>query len=350
MSESKYRNRRVHILSNDHLEIAVTVEGGHIASVLDRTSGVNPLWAPPWPSIEPSQYAPKTHPESGSDSESKLLSGILGHNVCIDLFGGPSETEAAAGMTVHGEASVAPYEINLARERLTQCATLQQAQLRFRREIHLPPAKRIARITETIENLSALDRPIAWTQHATLGPPFLEKGLTQFRITATKGKVIEHDFTGGKGHLVTGAEFLWPSAPCKDGKTEDLSFFSKRAISGAYTTQLMDPSRDDAFFIAWSPTHRLAFGYVWNRRDFPWLGIWEENYSRAQPPWNGKTLTRGMEFGVSPFPETRRAMIERGNLFGFPGFRWVPARQTCTAEYNLFLIPAESLPESPPTV
>ena len=75
---------------------------------------------------------------------------------------------------------------------------------------------------------------------------------------------------------------------------------------------------------------RLAFGYVWRRSDFPWLGIWEENHSRAIPPWNGRTLTRGMEFGASPIPETRRKMIERGRLFGVPGYRWIPAKQRCT--------------------
>ena len=35
-----------------------------------------------------------------------------------------------------------------------------------------------------------------------------------------------------------------------------------------------------------------------------------------------------MEFGVSPMPETRRAMIERGTLFGVPTYRWIPARTT----------------------
>ena len=48
------------------------------------------------------------------------------------------------------------------------------------------------------------------------------------------------------------------------------------------------------------------------------MGIWEENHSRAAPPWNSETLTRGMEFGVSPFPESRRKMIDRGRLFGVP--------------------------------
>jgi hypothetical protein len=41
-----------------------------------------------------------------------------------------------------------------------------------------------------------------------------------------------------------------------------------------------------------------------------------------------------MEFGVSPFPETRRAMIDRGTLFGTPCYRWIGGRQTLTAEYS----------------
>ena len=55
---------------------------------------------------------------------------------------------------------------------------------------------------------------------------------------------------------------------------------------------------------------------MWRRADFPWMGIWEENQPRPAAPWNGGAVTRGMEFGVSPFPETRRQMIERGPLFG----------------------------------
>ena len=33
-----------------------------------------------------------------------------------------------------------------------------------------------------------------------------------------------------------------------------------------------------------SPSHprlQLAFGYIWKQADFPWMGIWEENHSRA---------------------------------------------------------------------
>ena len=90
----------------------------------------------------------------------------------------------------------------------------------------------------------------------------------------------------------------------------------------------------------------MLAGYVWKRSDFPWLGIWEENYSRDASPWNGQTLTRGLEFGVSPMPETRRQMIDRGSLFGVSGYRWIPARTQARVDYCAFLMPFESIPES----
>jgi hypothetical protein len=63
-------------------------------------------------------------------------------------------------------------------------------------------------------------------------------------------------------------------------------------------------------------------------------------------PWNGKTLTRGMEFGVSPFPETRRAMVDRGRLFDTPTYRWLPANGCLEAEYWIVLQSADRIPES----
>ena len=108
----------------------------------------------------------------------------------------------------------------------------------------------------------------------------------------------------------------------------------------------MDPRREHAYFIAHSPKYRLSFGYVWKRQDFPWLGMWEENHSRTAAPWNGRTLARGMEFGVSPMPESRRAMIARGQLFGVPTYRWIPARSCITVEYWIVTQRGDRIPES----
>jgi hypothetical protein len=245
--------------------VTVLKEGGHIAEILDKRSAVNPLWIPPWPSIEPSIYDPQKHPEYGTATDAKLLAGIMGHNLCLDMFGGPSEEEFQAGITPHGEGSVVPYE-----------------------------------------------------------------------ITEEFGSAV---------YLKSGAEFEWPNAPRSDGGIVDLRVFNNAPVSSGYTAHSMDPSREHAFFTAFSPTFKFAIAYVWRQRDFPWMGIWEENHSRTNPPWNGKTLTRGMEFGVSPMPESRREMTERGRLFGIPAYRWLPARSRIEVEYEVIVRRSESMPE-----
>lgn len=338
-----FRGRRAASIENSALRLTVVEGGGHIAEVFDKRTGVSPLWIPPWPSIEPAAFDPQIDTAYGHNSEARLLAGIMGHNLCLDIFGGPSAEEEAAGLHPHGEASIAPYDIEPSTTRLTMRATLAEAALRVERRIELED--RAVRIRESVQNLTATDRPVGWTQHVTLGPPFLERGATEFRASATRSQVLEADF-GTADYLVPAAEFDWPLAPRRDGGTADLRVCNQAPVSGAYTAHLMDPAQPHAFFVAFSPRLGQAFGYVWRQTDFPWMGIWEENHSRAAPPWNGQTLTRGMEFGVSPFPESRRKMIDRGRMFGVPTYRWLPAMSRVEVEYWILVPQVNSIPET----
>jgi len=54
MTEITVENRRAFRLENDQIRVTATLEGGHIAEIQHKPSGVNPLWIPLWPSIEPS--------------------------------------------------------------------------------------------------------------------------------------------------------------------------------------------------------------------------------------------------------------------------------------------------------
>jgi hypothetical protein len=322
-------NRKVVRIENEKLIVTVTVEGGHIAEITEKKSGINPLWTPPWPSIEPSTYSADRHPEYGNDSESKLLSGILGHNLCLDIFGVPSAAEYAAGVTVHGESSVVAYQIEATATRMIARAHLPLAQLDFEREIEL--AGNDVKIRETVTNLTSMDRPLAWTQHVTLGPPFLEAGVTTLDLNAPKSMVFPGDF-GAAQPYQPGALFDWPHAPNKDGSTTDLRIQSTAERSAGVTCHVVEHGSFEAFH----PPTRLLFGYSWNRVDFPWISLWEENRSRTFPPWNGNAVTRGVEFGVSPFAEGRRAIVERGSLLGVPTYRWLGARESATVHYRAF--------------
>ena len=251
--------------------------------------------------------------------------------------------EAAAGMTAHGEGSVNAYTITEIADGITMSLYLPLAQLHFTRILQLQGNAVLIR--ETVENLTAADRPLAWTQHVTLAPPFLDPASTQFRASMKQSVVSETD-PGEKMYLKPGEPFDWPYAPRNDGGAADLRTMNSQAPASAYTAHVVDESRDDAFFLAFSPHHQLAFGYVWKRADFPWMGIWEENCSRRWSPWDSRTVTRGMEFGVSPFPESRVAMIERGRLLGQPTFRWLPALGKLQVEYWVVTQCCEKAPET----
>lgn len=342
MTATTFKNRRAAVIENNDLRVTVLEEGGHIAEVFDKATGVNPLWTPPWQSIEPSSYTPDGYPEFGREPDARLLAAIMGHNSCLDIFGGPSIEEAAAGLTPHGEVAVAPYEIRETDGVLVSKAHLPLAQLHFERSIEL--RRRSVKIRESVENLTACDRPIAWTQHVSLGPPFLTKGATQIRASVTRSKVYDAAF-GVDMHLERGAEFDWPTAPRSGGGVTDLRVMTNEAASSEYTAHMGNPQCDDTFFVAYTPAFHLAFGYVWKRADFPWLGIWQENCSRTRAPWDGRTVALGMEFGVSPVPETRREMIDRGRLFGIPTYRWLPAHGRLEVEYWIVLQMTDHVPE-----
>jgi hypothetical protein len=338
-----FKGRKGVQIENDSLRVTVLEEGGHIAEVFDKRAGVSPLWIPHWASMEPSDFGQAQHDKFGSGPDAKLLVGIMGHNICLDLFGVPSAEEALAGLTVHGEGSVNPYDITESSHDLILQLVLPLAQLKFSRSIQLHGQH--IRIRETVENLSALDRPLAWTQHVTLSPPFLDPANTAFRASLTRSIVSETD-PGTRAYLQPGAEFTWPIAPQQDGGQADLRKMRNSSPASGYTAHLVDTERDDAYFLAYSPSFRLAFGYIWKRLDFPWIGIWEENCSRQTSPWDGHTVTRGMEFGVSPFPETRREMIERNRLLDAPGYKWINARGTLDAEYWIHSEVVNEVPES----
>jgi hypothetical protein len=290
--------------------------------------------------MEPSEFRKLNRDPFSSDA--LLLAGIMGHNLCLDIFGPPTDDEAKRGMSAHGEGSIAPYELTAAGDNLVARAHFPIAGLDFERLLVL--RERALTIRETLLNRSGRERQIGWTQHVTLGPPFLERGATQFRTSATRSKVFESAF-GAHDYLTPGAEFAWPMAPTLNGSVSDLRVFTDADHSSAYTAHLMNGS-DTAFFIAFSPRVELAFAYIWKASDFPWMGIWEENHSRMGAPWNGQTMARGMEFGMSPMPETRDAMVERGTMFGVPTFRQIAAGESIAVEYCAVLAPATVTPDT----
>ena len=79
-----WHGRQAFVLENDLIRLTTLTGGGHIAEFRFREgsgpSTVNPLWIPPWKTIEPYQYREKTHtavygpPKAGEVERSILTS------------------------------------------------------------------------------------------------------------------------------------------------------------------------------------------------------------------------------------------------------------------------------------
>lgn len=342
MPESTFLSRRAVALENEYLRVTVVAEGGHIAEVFHKAAGVNPLWTPTWAGTEPSAFGAEQEQQFGKGVEATLLCGILGHNLCLDLFGGPSPEEFAAGMTAHGEASVLPYALTEQDGSLVCRLHMPLAQLRFKRVLTLHGED--VHIRESVTNLAAFDRPLAWTQHVTLGPPYLNPTTTEFRMTGDRAATLSGEL-GAPGYLVPGKLFAWPYAPVADGGSMDARKMKPEAPASSCVAVRTVPQGALAAWTAWSPESHLAISYVWHRSDFPWICLWEENRARSFSPWNRNEIARGLEFGTSPFPESRRAMVERGRLLDTPCYRWLPALATLEIEYWIRTAIKPSIPE-----
>jgi hypothetical protein len=339
----RWRGRKAWRLDNDVLALTVLQGGGHLAVLTRRDApDVSPFWSPIWRTTEPWLYRPA---RDKAALGSRLLASIAGHNLCLPWFGGASPEEAAAGMEGHGETSVARWRA-LARQRtgtgvsFTCGCELPVAGLRFTRRLTMKRGADTIRVHERVQSLVRRDQPFTMCQHVTLSPPFVEKGVTLFDAPATRSHTFPTPFEG-KQTLKRDAGFTWPDAPLAGGGTVNARTIP-RAVrrSSDFTTQLMDPRREEAWFSAMNPRLGLALAYVWRREDFPWLGMWTENYGRPLAPWAGRSLTRGMEFANTPFPEGLRRSVERGRFHGLPTYRWLPARGALEFRYDIVFVPA----------
>lgn len=340
ISSRVWKGRRVWDLDNDAVVVTVMEGGGHIAALgLLERPGINPLWEPAWRTLEPWQYKEADRRRY----DSRLLASIYGHNLCLSMFGEPSDEERAAGLGCHGEAPVVRWKVMnrtvTPREiRFRYGADLPIARMRVERTLSLRRNSNVVHVDERVKSLARYDRPFTMCEHVTFGPPFLEKGVTLFDMSATEGHTFPRVF-GKPQRVRVNTAFQWPSGPGLRGDV-DLRLYPRSGRSSSdFTAQRMDPSRPDAWFSATNPRLGMLVAYVWHRKDFPWCGNWEENQARQSPPWNGKSLTRGMEFANTPFPVGLREAVNMGRFMNEPTFAWLPARGGLDVTYSILVVP-----------
>src|SRR5690606_27103919 len=94
---------------------------------------------------------------------------------------------------------------------------------------------------------------------------------------------------------------------------------------------LVNPEDAFGFITAWSPRHQLLLGYVWDRKDYPWIHLWQD--------WDKDRLRYlGIEFGTAalhqPFPQLLASGLE---LFGERTTAYLDAGEKHSRRYLGFL-------------
>jgi hypothetical protein len=339
--------RQAFVLENRQIRVSALRGGGHLAEIRFRSGDalktINPMRVPHYQTIEPYQYDPGRHDALyGSDSHRWLSSGYMGHLLCFPVFGPPSSpAEVKNGLGNHGEAPIVEWKPVGAPEKgpdglkFRYGADLPRTQFRVDRTLTLPADEAVLLVEEWIENLMPYDRPINWVQHATFGPPFIEPGKSFLDLSGTQGQVT----AGGAStnSLQPGSALQWPNGLDPDGSTVSLRVFQPKPRAGTYFAVLMDPNRPLNFFTLYNPSFPVLIGYLFRPSENPWVGDFQENQRNQGKPWDGKTVTRGIEFGTTPFAEGLRRSVERGSMFGVPTYRWIGGREKLKTSFAIFL-------------
>ena len=87
---------------------------------------------------------------------------------------------------------------------------------------------------------------------------------------------------------------------------------------------------------AYSPTHHLLLGYIWQRKDYPWIHLWQH--------WDGDTIKyRGIEFGTAGIHQPFNEILNTAtSLFDEKTFAYIDAGETITKNYFSFIYKTEA--------
>ena len=339
---TSWHGRAALALANGVVEATLLPGGGHLAALRFAAghgpSQANVLWESLWRTADPG--TPAVAPiaaECGDDSAGRFLASYTGHALCLDGFGPASPAEAAAGVSLHGEASTTMWTFTRQHiDSASGAVVLPVAGLKVERQFLLMHGESVLRVQESVTNLRAVERALHWVQHAAFGAPYSSK---EARATASVRDAITWPLDyDGCNLLMRDAAFTWPYAPCVDGGSVDLRELFTRRGSGFVAATHQAAGREHGFVAVCNAEIGLAAGYLFRVEDFPWVTIWEENQARRDAPWLGKVQARGMEFGTTPLPLGNETVDARGPLFGKSTARNIRAHETLRAPWLVFVV------------
>jgi hypothetical protein len=305
VAQTMVGSRPAVVLEGSAARVAVDLGGGSIVQFQLNGQALNPLT---WTSGEP---AP-AHP--------------MGHFLCLDRWGPPSEAESRNGMPFHGEASHVSWKVVRAPARSggetqTELAVvLPMAGFEVTRRMGLSDSTALLRVSESVTNANKLGRVYNMVQHPSIAPPFLDEA-TLVDANARQGFMQSSPLPNPEQPPI-----FWPQA-VYDGRPVSLRNLTNDAMPEVSSFTIED---EYGWVTASSVAQGLLIGYIWKTSDYPWLNIWRNVV-------NGKPAARGLEFGTTGLHQPVGILVAKGRIFGRPIYAYIDAGQTVTRSYAAFL-------------
>ena len=299
-------------LQNKTSSIEVDLYGGAITDFHLHENFVNPLSF---------QFSKEQMPQSN-----KSGAVYQGHFLCAGRWGEPSAGEIGVGIPNHGEPANIEWQLNSAEEKILIIETTAHLEgLHVHRIMKLHETASLCHITELITNINPLGRLYNVVQHPTIATPFLNE-TTIINCNATIG----FDYECGNDFAKHGVQ--WPFV--KDVGDEVYDLRTSQHHRNSVFSFIVNPEDNYGWITAYSSTHNLVLGYIWQRKDYPWINLWQHFE-------NGVIKYRGLEFGTTGLHQPFKKIIENNNLkvFNEPTVAYIDAGQQITKDYAIFLMP-----------
>jgi hypothetical protein len=299
-------------LQNKTSVIEVDLYGGAITDFHLKENPINPLSF---------RFSKEQMPENN-----RAGAIYQGHFICAGRWGTPSTGEINAGIPSHGEPANIEWRLNENDEAgLAMETTSHLEGLHVQRKMQMDEQAAFYHVAESITNINPLGRLYQLVQHPTIAAPFLD-AATIINCNATIGFDYKYGTEPSK-YTVN-----WPIVYDGDGKQFDLSH-SKHRYNSVFSF-IVNAEEEYGWITAYSSTHNLALGYIWQRKDYPWINLWQHFE-------NGNIKYRGLEFGTTGLHQPFNEIIENHNIkvFNEPALAYIDAGQTVAKGYSFFLIP-----------
>eukprot|EP00435_Cladocopium_sp_Y103_P006899 s3196_g2.t1 len=260
----------------------------------------------------------------------------LGHFLCLDRWGPPSEEEERQGMPYHGEATSRHWHWSSSASQAARLgAQLPMAGLEVERSVELLTCSAranwsfetraaLARIRDEVKNINKLGRILNMVQHPSIAPPFL---TAETRVDCN-GKRGFTQASRGCSDVLWDAQREFPVAVTADGAQD------ARCMTGGNDDVFsyeVNPSDPYGWVCAFTPSQGLLLGYLWPRCHYPWVSLWCSST-------DGEPRARGLEFGTTGLHQPFPILTRHPRIFGLPTFEHLDAMATFQKSFCCFLL------------